>query len=401
MLTSPPTRSERIGELDGLRAIACLAVVGFHYFSRWAPPLNDASLYPYGASLAAVPLFRFGYMGVQLFFLVSGFVIALTLTRCDTATTFVIRRFARLFPAMLLAASATYLVIRLLAPHFWTLPAINFLPSLTFTHPYVYQHLFGLDSQFMDNVYWSLFVEVRFYAWAALLYFGLSKAKFLRNAGVLVTVAIGVQALKHFFPGSATLGLADWIFFPRYAPWLFSGVAFWFIWRGRPHRLAWVIVAEALIANLVYSVADPGGFEWVVVLALYALFTSFALGARFLRIVGGRTLTTIGAASYSLYLLHEYIGITVIAALAKELGLSGTRSVLLAVGVAAALVVASILVYRLYENPARRLVTRWGSRFLERVRAAHGSSPADGAHPPAFAPQGLAGETERVKTIAS
>jgi len=367
---SPAKPSERIGSLDGLRAVACLAVVGYHYFSRWTPPLNALDLYPYSAALATTPVFSFGYMGVQLFFLVSGFVITLTLSRCETARDFAIRRFARLFPAMLLAATATFVVLRVMHPHYWTMQACNFLPSLTFTHPYIYLHLFGIDCQFMDGVYWSLFVEVRFYAWAALLYFGVSRTKFLRNAGLLMSVAIAVQVLKHFYAGSALLGLADWIFFPRYAPWLFSGVAYYFVWQDRSNRFAWLIACEGLVANLTYSLADPGGAEWVVVLALYALFTAFALRLEMLRIFGGPVLTSIGAASYSLYLLHEYIGITAIGALAAAFGVSGAASIPLAFIVAVALVLASIAIYRLYEDPARRLVTRWGNRLLRVDRSA-------------------------------
>lgn len=367
---SPAKHGERIEVLDGLRAVACLAVVGYHYFSRWTPPLNAIDLYPYGATLAATPLFSFGYMGVQLFFLVSGFVITLTLSRCETARDFAIRRIARLFPAMLLAASATFLVVRVMRPHYWTMQACNFLPSLTFTHPYIYRHLFGIDCQFMDGVYWSLFVEVRFYAWSALLYFGVSRTKFLRNAGLLVSVAIAVQLFKPFFPGSALLGLADWIFFPRYAPWLFSGVASYFVWQDRSNRLAWLIVLEGMVANLTYSISDPGGAEWAVVLALYALFTAFALRLGILRIFGGPLLTSIGAASYSLYLLHENIGVTAIGALAAAFGVSGAASIPVAFIVAVALVLASIAIYRLYENPARHLLTRWGNRLLRVDRSA-------------------------------
>ena len=108
--------------------------------------------------------------------------------------------------------------------------------------------------------------------------------------------------------------------------------------------------------------------------ALYALFTAFALRLGILRILGGPVLTSIGAASYSLYLLHEYIGITAIGALADGFGMAGAASIPLAFVVAVALVLASIAIYRFYENPARRVLTRWGSRLLGVDRAPAQSS---------------------------
>src|SRR5450631_2490401 len=110
---------ERIDILDGLRGVAVLAVIGFHYFSRWTFPLNEKNLYPYGDVFAHVPFFRFGYLGVNLFFLVSGFVITLTLARCNSSREFFVKRFSRLMPAMVLASSATFLIVRLLPTHFW------------------------------------------------------------------------------------------------------------------------------------------------------------------------------------------------------------------------------------------------------------------------------------------
>ncbi len=86
-----PLDSQRLATLDGLRTIAILAVVAFHYCYRWGPPLNPASLYPYGTALAGLPDVRLGQYGVQLFFVISGFVIALTLERCRTPGEFAVR----------------------------------------------------------------------------------------------------------------------------------------------------------------------------------------------------------------------------------------------------------------------------------------------------------------------
>lgn len=62
----------RLAEVDGLRAVAVLAVVLYHYFQAY-PQYS-----PYGAAL--LPLAKYGDLGVELFFVISGFVITLSLT---------------------------------------------------------------------------------------------------------------------------------------------------------------------------------------------------------------------------------------------------------------------------------------------------------------------------------
>jgi peptidoglycan/LPS O-acetylase OafA/YrhL len=241
---------ERIEILDGLRGLAVLFVIGYHYFGQWAPPLNSVSLYPYGESLASVSYFRFGYLGVDLFFLVSGFVITLTLTRCSGPREFLARRFARLFPAMVLASSATFLIVRYLSPHFWTRKFCDFLPGLTFTDPWLFKQYVGIDCEFMDGAYWSLFVEVRFYFLVALLYFGWSRAAFLRNSAIFLSAAISVSVLEIAKYHLRGLALADLLLFPQYSPLLCCGIAFYFVWRDCSNRLAWFMVVEAFTASV-------------------------------------------------------------------------------------------------------------------------------------------------------
>ena len=89
---------KRISYLDGHRGIAILLVLLYHAFSRWT------ELVPYGNDFADFPLFRFGYLGVELFFLISGFVILMTLEKFNSFTEFMYHRWLRLFPAMLICS---------------------------------------------------------------------------------------------------------------------------------------------------------------------------------------------------------------------------------------------------------------------------------------------------------
>lgn len=81
--------------------MAILMVLLFHYFSRWT------FLYPYKDKY---DFFTYGKMGVQFFFIISGFVILYTLENTTNFITFWKKRMVRLFPSMLIASIITYFV---------------------------------------------------------------------------------------------------------------------------------------------------------------------------------------------------------------------------------------------------------------------------------------------------
>ena len=76
----------RIQFLDGLRGIAILLVICFHSYTRWP------KFVPYGHQFSDFYLFKYGYLGVQLFFLISGFVILMLLEKNKTFIQFIYKR---------------------------------------------------------------------------------------------------------------------------------------------------------------------------------------------------------------------------------------------------------------------------------------------------------------------
>lgn len=80
-------KGTRLTNFDGLRGIAIILVVFYHYTSYLRDQPN--SLYR---------IFNYGYHGVELFFIISGFVIYFTLDKYRDSTRFVIARFCRLYP---------------------------------------------------------------------------------------------------------------------------------------------------------------------------------------------------------------------------------------------------------------------------------------------------------------
>lgn len=332
-------QSQRVAALDGFRAIAILMVVGYHYFSRWT------ELYPYGAALERP--FALGYLGVWLFFIISGFVIALTLESCRSFGDFALRRFARLWPPMLVGSLTTFAVLALLAPpllqqafHF---SAANFLPSLTFIDPGTLEKVLHAKTASMDGAYWSLYVEVRFYFWAALLFFAFRR-RFVLAFLVLVNAVALADSITHH--------LVATLFAPQYMPIFGIGLGFYYLHLDRRNRLAALLVVNASVLSL----ASLELAEWPAFAAFLALFTVFIGRPAWLAPLTWKPLTAIGQASYSLYLLHQYAGVTLIVWLASALGLEGRAALPVAFAVAAGMVGASLLLYRFWEMPARNLV---------------------------------------------
>ena len=89
---------QRYRELDALRGLAAMLVVLFHY--SWGRPENRFE-------------FSVGNTGVDLFFIISGFVIFMSLEKAENLRQFVGNRFARLYPAYWVCVILTYILMQL------------------------------------------------------------------------------------------------------------------------------------------------------------------------------------------------------------------------------------------------------------------------------------------------
>lgn len=145
---------QRYGEIDALRALAALLVLWLHS-SQFLEPF----LLPEQRSLVSRAVFQtvdVGRAGVVLFFAVSGFVIPASLTGSwlQGAKTFLIRRFFRLYPAFWLSVFATVISLWLLGTH---TELATIAANLTMAPQLV-------GEKFVNPVYWTLGIELVFYA---------------------------------------------------------------------------------------------------------------------------------------------------------------------------------------------------------------------------------------------
>ncbi len=334
--------SPRLAQLDALRGLAALSVVLFHYTTRY-----DALYGHTAAPWFSVP---WGHVGVNLFFMISGFVIFMTLERTPRPMDFVVSRFSRLYPAYWGALLLTFGLTHLLGLPGKTVGWEALLVNLSMV-----QGMFGVAH--VDGVYWTLEVELLFYAWALL-------SHRLGGAAGLRYFLFGCLALRLVYLGFSSIWQIDlpwmgqrWLLLP-YISWFALGVAIYRI--SRVDTLPRADTALAVASVLVIGLADGWGMA-ALALAFFALLFG-AARARF-RALEHPVWLWLGAISYTLYLLHENIGWAVIRRV-EELG----GSVPLAIGVALALSLA--LAHGLttwVEQPAMRWIRRRHARAVAPV----------------------------------
>ena len=140
--------NQRYSELDAIRGIAALMVVIFHYSIRYGEL--------YGYAVAPAFGFEWGRYGVQLFFIVSGFVIFLTLDKKPHTADFIISRFSRLYPAYWVAVVITFSFV-----YFFPLPGREVDIKTAIINLTMVQQWVGVAN--VDGVYWTLSLELSFY----------------------------------------------------------------------------------------------------------------------------------------------------------------------------------------------------------------------------------------------
>jgi len=314
---------KRIKILDGFRCLAILMVMFDHYTSTFTKvhtkgmyPYIARSLYPFGDKYHIY--FENGYLGVELFYLISGFVIYLTLEKTATFKNFILKRIFRLFPLLLLCSIVTYLVPYLLDPGnkylLFHRPAANFLPSVTFTDIWMWNKLFHLNRtngiEYIDNSYWTLGVEMKFYIYIGIIYFMSKKDFFLKwlyfTLGiicmyVLVSILDKNDSLRYY------KSLLETTFFAKYIIYFSVGALFYRLYEQLPIRkIEYFVISVAAVICMVSFM------PWVEIIAFFifiGFFLTFIYAPSRISLLSAKPILFIGLISYPLYLIHQNIGV--------------------------------------------------------------------------------------------
>lgn len=293
--------SQRIQFLDGLRGIAILMVVLYHTYSS-----NWKDFVPFYAPTFEFPLVKFGDLGVPLFFIISGFVIVMTLEKCKSLSDFMFKRWLRLFPAMLIAT----ILILITSPLFTARPIgevklIDSLPGLTFISHYFFKTTIGPEISLLENGFWSLFVEVKFYLLAGWLYFLIGQKRMIVALAAMFFsfVAFGLiqSRLNPEIAGNiaAMLDCLDY----EYYGWFAAGALFY-----RYHTSKNILTFVSAVLMALLSARTWGGLMSQTMLAfivIIGIFSGAMVSKKIQNILSSKVLTFVGFISYPLYLIHE------------------------------------------------------------------------------------------------
>jgi exopolysaccharide production protein ExoZ len=363
----------RISAIDGLRGWAVFLVFLVHFFGSFEGIVRHVNIDLVDDARALHPtdlLFywlSYSHHGVQIFFCISGFVIARSFVRQQPfkgPRSFLVRRLLRIYPAFLVSLAVAVLV-RLYYSGASSVKADALIANLFFLNG-----LFALHVDPYNYVTWSLFFEFIFYIVFALAWRAASRSE--RHAP-----AIAVLLWLAFILSLATFSYGDWILLLPFffgalagiqpAPTLERLAAKLEIW---PLLAAYVTVTSLACLFLRIPRLGPAGLEWPGAWPFYAVAFSVVTtliivksGSRangLNRLLCSRGFQALGRVSYSFFLIHGIIIELVFRATIGGLGSSFWRAALLGAGTMLASFAAAAVLYAVAEWPYYQHVANRG-----------------------------------------
>jgi peptidoglycan/LPS O-acetylase OafA/YrhL len=370
MKKSSERQSMRFQSIDGLRGIAAMGVVLFHLSLNLKPELDQLLPGFINAIMAH------GYLGVPIFFVISGFVISLGIGTSTISRqyfgTFILRRSIRLD---LTYWASIVLVILLAFGKNTVLGTEDPLPSGSdvLLHMFYLQSLANLDPV-ISVVYWTLCLEVQFYIFyitslwlSQKLQTTLANNKLPIHLMIIVllgiySIAVELKLTSIPIPG---LFIASWHYF-------LLGVLISNVVRGikysQPLFFAWLLIEFAFQYNVHIESYTVAGLACSIL--IYSLWKTQSLN----RIFVGRVFKYFGTISYTLYLIHPDIGWKIISLAKMMLGEHNSPMIsglLLIFSISVCIAIAHIF-HLMFEKPSlwlcnqlkhKSFATIWAERF--------------------------------------
>lgn len=361
------TRTKRILELDGLRGIAILLVLSFHYINN---QLTN-SISTTGRALAKAT--SFGWVGVDLFFVLSGFLIGsiLIVNRGSENyfKTFYMRRLVRIVPNYFLLLICFVVIWQsswIKENYFLT--SHNDIPTWSYfamVHNFYMAHFHSLGNDAL-SVTWSIGIEEQFYLIFPLIIFFI-KDRWL--PWVLMIMVVSASLVRAQF--------GHWI--PRYVllPSRLDGLAMGFLIAyfhnkgiliaNKQKLVKWLsvimIVDIFACAFSYWKYDDLGVVKHALFSIIFSVWVIFALilpGSWYGAALRNKLLVWIGTISYSLYLFHYLIlGLAHCINGQNNIGITGPRDIVVSVLAFLFSLLLSWLVYKKLEQPVVKLGKRY------------------------------------------
>jgi peptidoglycan/LPS O-acetylase OafA/YrhL len=318
--------------LQCLRGIAILLVAVFHFTWRWQ------DFYPWGKYVSDSWFFVMTN-GVQLFFMISGWVIYATLIRTGSFFKFVKNRMIRLAVPLFLIAPLLYLFQKMfpVEPFKEVFPS-QILTSISMINPSYFLFFFDIKTDWITGVQWTLTYEITFYLLSSFVFYKISQKhvfEFMLGMTNFILIAnylylyLNNQIGQGYYVKDVNSPSVEYVIQQSgllHLSWFVLGM--WFFKFSSNRRSKKVLV---YLVNLIFlcawdisqgRVAFSQPKQTMFAIAMLALFVIFFFRLKaqsskpFLKSIA-QILESLGNVSYEFYLLHEIVGVTLLLSLSK------------------------------------------------------------------------------------
>jgi len=337
----------RLAILDYSRFFAAIAVVLFHYLFNG---IGNGKISSITHIPGIIEIVKYGYLGVDLFFMISGYVIFFSANN-RKASEFAVSRAVRLYPAFWVA-----IIFTSFFAYFWGGDKMSVSPSQVIANFTMAAPLF--NKGFVDGVYWTLILELQFYLMVFVLLLLGMKAKL--QALFLVWPLIIAAALY--------LGKDHLPYLGGYFCYFSAGAVF-AILKNKKSILPYISLVIIFSLCLEFatgkavSMTNSKGVlysECVIALVICAFFILFAVSnskyGSNLKLFGSRLL---GELTYPIYLIHAHFGYMFLSEFATE-----ENKIYVYVLTVLIVIVSAFLINLIFE---KKLALFWKLFFLEIV----------------------------------
>ncbi|MFM2344361.1 MAG: hypothetical protein RLZZ210_971 [Pseudomonadota bacterium] len=304
-------RVNKINEIDLLRFIAAISVVFFHLaFGGYA---TNTTIMPYDL-LSSIS--KYGRLGVELFFMISGFVILLTVSN-NNIKNFIISRIVRLYPTFWICCTITFLFIIIFGKPFYFASFYQYIINLT-----MFSRLLGVD--YIDVSYWTLLIEMQFYIMIGIILVlnQIRRVEKIITAWLIICIILNINSFLPFiFNSNMLLYRIYQLLIIEYAPFFIAGMTYFLIWsKGLSFNRFIIIIFCWLLSlsNLLDKVSwfenhYKTGINYYIAGSIITVFfiAMMLIALKKTWIFKNSNFLLLGSLSYPIYLLNQNIGFVI------------------------------------------------------------------------------------------
>jgi peptidoglycan/LPS O-acetylase OafA/YrhL len=346
--------TKEIKALTGMRGIASVYVVLFHFYQYCFFNIKLHEGFLFGEYSSA--FFIHGYLAVDVFFVLSAFVITLTSAKLfdgdlsiSNYKVFMRKRFIRIYPSYLITALYGYVVVT----QFNRTP--NFILSLTllnlfFGLPHILGHLWSLGAEWITYLLYPLFFKI-----STITRKGFWKY-ILVLSGILLLYAVGIIWNKNLNPDYLLEVYQGYPALFRCFGDYFIGLGAYFLYKEHSHKFLFSNTTSIVLTTLIIVALCFPKLDLLIITLSTLLILNVSKDSSIIAIIlSSRMLYFLGTVSYPLYLINSLI------ILKPELLVQGTsqiRIVIIGAGfIATCILLATAFTY-LVEKPLISLLTK-------------------------------------------